>query len=83
MDGRPGLTGRNGHARQLSTVPTVQKDQLSGPIDHGDGHVPAIAGCLLLGGHEVYSGAGQIPTQYNRTQANGKPPGCVVLLWTR
>ena len=32
---------------------------------------------------EVYSGAGQIPTQYNRTQANGKPPGCVVLLWTR
>ena len=32
---------------------------------------------------EVYSGAGQIPTQYNRTQASGKPPGCVVLLWTR
>jgi hypothetical protein len=32
---------------------------------------------------EVYSGAGQIPMQYNRTQASGKPPGCVVLIWTR
>jgi hypothetical protein len=32
---------------------------------------------------EIYYGAGQIPMQFNRTAMSGKPPACVVVIWTR
>ena len=32
---------------------------------------------------EVYAGAGQIPARFNATTPNGRPPGCVIVVWTK
>jgi hypothetical protein len=34
-------------------------------------------------GVEVYAGPGQIPARFNATASNGRPPGCIVVIWTK